>query len=71
MHEAQKIVGEASRLVHFFGDPACEDAALGKDVLGGKGASLAAMSCAALPVPPGFTISIPCCRYYHEQNSRG
>jgi pyruvate,water dikinase len=71
MHEAQRIVGEASRLVHFFGDPACENVPLGKDVLGGKGASLAAMSCAALPVPPGFTISIPCCRYYHEQDSRG
>ena len=33
-----------------------------KDILGGKGASLAAMSRAGLPVPPGFTISAECCR---------
>ena len=31
------------------------------DLLGGKGASLAEMSRAGFPVPPGFTISTACC----------
>ena len=54
----------APRLVYPFGPgrPALEPA--DKDVLGGKGASLAAMSRAGLPVPPGFTITTACCRAF-------
>jgi pyruvate,water dikinase len=37
----------------WFADPACGDAR----VAGGKGASLAAMTAAGLPVPPGFAIA--------------
>jgi len=37
---------------------------------GGKGASLAAMSEAGLPVPPGFTLCVDCCRHYHENDGR-
>jgi pyruvate,water dikinase len=37
------------------------------DVLGGKGASLAAMSRAGFPVPPGFTISAACCEWAEQQ----
>ncbi len=37
-----------------------------RDRMGGKGASLAAMGQADLPIPPGFTISIDCCRQYIE-----
>lgn len=33
-------------------------------MLGGKGASLAAMSAAGLPVPPGFTITTQACRAF-------
>ncbi|MEY4177374.1 MAG: Phosphoenolpyruvate synthase [Planctomycetota bacterium] len=33
------------------------------DLLGGKGAGLAALSRAGFPVPPGFTISSACCEY--------
>ena len=33
-----------------------------KDVLGGKGAGLAEMTNAGLPVPPGFTIQTEACR---------
>ena len=33
------------------------------DLLGGKGAGLAALSRAGFPVPPGFTISAECCEY--------
>jgi rifampicin phosphotransferase len=51
--------------IHFFypglpGEPAP------KEILGGKGHSLAAMSKASLPVPPGFTISTRVCKAYHE-----
>ena len=37
---------------------------------GGKGASLAAMSEAGLPVPPGFTLCVDCCRHYHDNDGR-
>jgi pyruvate, water dikinase len=40
-------------LVLPFTDPLCQEAALN----GGKGASLAAMTAAGLPVPPGFVIT--------------
>ena len=41
-----------------------------KDVLGGKGAGLAEMSRAGLPVPPGFTISTGVCNiYFQNKNS--
>ncbi|MBA4542617.1 MULTISPECIES: pyruvate, phosphate dikinase [Thermoactinomyces] len=35
-----------------------------KDLLGGKGANLAEMTRAGLPVPPGFTITTDACRFY-------
>ena len=38
-----------------------------KDVLGGKGAGLAEMTNAGLPVPPGFTIQTEACREYMRQ----
>ncbi len=37
-----------------------------KDLLGGKGSGLAAMSGLDLPVPPGFTITTEACRAYME-----
>ncbi len=37
-----------------------------KDLLGGKGAGLAAMSNLGLPVPPGFTITTEACRAYMQ-----
>ncbi len=41
-----------------------------KDVLGGKGAGLAEMSKAGVPVPPGFTISTEVCNiYFQNKNS--
>jgi len=35
-----------------------------RDILGGKGAGLAEMTNAGLPVPPGFTIQTEACREY-------
>jgi len=38
-----------------------------KAILGGKGANLAEMANAGLPVPPGFTISTEACAYYSKK----
>jgi pyruvate, orthophosphate dikinase len=40
-----------------------------KDVPGGKGAGLAEMTNAGLPVPPGFTIQTEACREYMRHNA--
>jgi pyruvate, orthophosphate dikinase len=37
-----------------------------KDLLGGKGAGVAEMTRAGLPVPPGFTITVEACTAYNE-----
>src|SRR5438046_5494125 len=41
-----------------------------KDLLGGKGAGLAEMCPANLPVPPGFTISTEVCNIYFQNGNR-
>ncbi|MGF1472984.1 MAG: pyruvate, phosphate dikinase [Rubrobacteraceae bacterium] len=43
-----------------------EAAGVSKELLGGKGAGLAAMSSLRLPVPPGFTITTEACRSYMQ-----
>ena len=49
-----------------LGESDCDPART--DILGGKGASLAAMSRAGFPVPPGFTISAACCEWAEQHN---
>jgi pyruvate,orthophosphate dikinase len=39
-----------------------------RDLLGGKGAGVAEMTNAGLPVPPGFTITTEACNTYYENN---
>ena len=39
-----------------------------RDLLGGKGAGVAEMTRAGLPVPPGFTITTECCNAYYQKN---
>jgi len=41
-----------------------------KELLGGKGAGLAEMTNAGLPVPPGFTISTEVCSIYYKENRK-
>ena len=41
-----------------------------KDLLGGKGSSLAEMTNAGLPVPPGFTISTEACTLYYKEGRK-
>ena len=55
---------KAVKYVYFFGDGHAEGHGKMKDVLGGKGAGLAEMTNAGLPVPPGFTIQTEACREY-------
>ncbi|MFB3815145.1 MAG: pyruvate, phosphate dikinase [Terriglobales bacterium] len=50
--------------VFFFGGGHADGNGKMKDVLGGKGAGLAEMTNAGLPVPPGFTIQTEACREY-------
>jgi len=50
--------------VYFFGDGKADGNGKMKDELGGKGAGLAEMTNAGLPVPPGFTIQTEACREY-------
>src|SRR6266496_3187915 len=52
----------AIQYVYFFGAGSAEGNGKMKDVLGGKGAGLAEMTNAGLPVPPGFTIQTEACR---------
>ena len=58
------------RLIYFFGDGKAEGTGEMKDVLGGKGAGLAEMTNAGVPVPPGFTITTAVCRYYHAHGKQ-
>ncbi|MGH9535209.1 MAG: pyruvate, phosphate dikinase [Terriglobales bacterium] len=54
----------STRYAYFFGGGKAEGNGQMKDELGGKGAGLAEMTNAGLPVPPGFTISTEACREY-------
>jgi pyruvate,orthophosphate dikinase len=53
-----------TKYVYSFGGGTADGHGKMKDVLGGKGAGLAEMTNAGLPVPPGFTIQTEACREY-------
>jgi pyruvate, orthophosphate dikinase len=53
-----------AKYVYSFGGGKADGNGKMKDVLGGKGAGLAEMTNAGLPVPPGFTIQTEACREY-------
>jgi pyruvate,orthophosphate dikinase len=52
------------RYIYAFGGGRAEGDASMRDLLGGKGAGLAEMTNAGLPVPPGFTITTVACNDY-------
>ncbi len=60
------------KYVYFygFGKENTEGDASMKAILGGKGANLAEMANANLPVPPGFTVSTEACAYYSSHSNR-
>jgi pyruvate,orthophosphate dikinase len=63
--EHKKAAGEGPvKYVYFFGEGHADGHGKMKDELGGKGAGLAEMTNAGLPVPPGFTIQTEACREY-------
>src|SRR5512143_1128563 len=55
---------KARKWVYLFADGKAEGNATMRDLLGGKGAGLAEMTRAGLPVPPGFTITTAACNDY-------
>ena len=63
---ATKPAVKAVKRVYFFGAAKAEGRAEMKDLLGGKGANLADMTLAGLPVPPGFTITTESCGDYNK-----
>jgi pyruvate,orthophosphate dikinase len=56
--------------VYSFGNGKADGDGTMKDVLGGKGAGLAEMSRAGVPVPPGFTISTEVCTIYFKSGKQ-
>src|SRR5689334_23073237 len=65
VQETSKPASKSStKYVYSFGGGKADGNGKMKDVLGGKGAGLAEMTNAGLPVPPGFTIQTEACREY-------
>jgi len=58
------------KFVYFFGEGKAEGNGKMKDLLGGKGAGLAEMTNAGIPVPPGFTITTEACRYFYSHGHK-
>src|ERR1039458_7506366 len=58
------------KYVYAFGGGSADGDGKMKDVLGGKGAGLAEMSRAGVPVPPGFTISTDVCNIYFNNDKK-
>ncbi len=59
-----------NKYVYSFGGGSADGDGRMKDVLGGKGAGLAEMSKAGVPVPPGFTISTEVCNLFFENKNK-
>ncbi len=56
--------------IYAFGGGTAEGDGTMRDTLGGKGAGLAEMSSAGVPVPPGFTIATDVCNLYFENGNK-
>ncbi len=66
----RKQTPRLGKTIYFFGDGKAEGDRTLLDLLGGKGAGLAEMTKAGLPVPPGFTISTKVCTRYYTEGSK-
>ncbi len=67
---AQRTPGSRTKYVYFFGSGRADGDRTMRDALGGKGANLAEMTNAGLPVPPGFTISTAVCGIFYKEKQR-
>src|SRR5438093_13330561 len=61
---------KSRKYLYFFGGGNADGNRNMKDLLGGKGAGLAEMTNAGLPVPPGFTISTEVCNLYYKEKGK-
>src|SRR5207249_8596680 len=61
----KKTTAKAKKWVYLFAGGKAEGSAKMRSLLGGKGAGLAEMTNAGLPVPPGFTITTEACNAYY------
>ncbi len=59
----------ANKYVYMFANGKADGHGNMKDLLGGKGAGLAEMTNAGLPVPPGFTITTEACNAYYSSGA--
>jgi len=59
-----------TKYVYSFGGGTADGDGKMKEVLGGKGAGLAEMSKAGVPVPPGFTISTEVCNIFFQNGNK-
>ena len=59
-----------AKFVYFFGKGVADGKGDMKELLGGKGAGLAEMTNAGIPVPPGFTITTDACKVYYENGEK-
>ena len=57
---------QSRQRVFFFGGGAADGDRTMRDLLAGKGAGLAEMTSAGLPVPPGFTVSTEVCALFES-----
>ncbi|HET8676318.1 MAG TPA: PEP/pyruvate-binding domain-containing protein, partial [Blastocatellia bacterium] len=60
----------ANQYVYLFANGRADGRGDMKDLLGGKGAGLAEMTNAGLPVPPGFTITTEACNTYYAAGEK-
>ncbi len=67
---AERTHRAARRYIYAFGGGHADGNGEMKGLLGGKGAGLAEMTRAGLPVPPGFTITTEACNDYFANGER-
>ena len=67
--EVMESKADGTKYVYSFGGGKADGNGKMKDDLGGKGAGLAEMTNAGLPVPPGFTIQTEACREYMRKGT--
>jgi pyruvate,orthophosphate dikinase len=68
--ESTTVEVAKAQTVYFFGNGAAEGSSRMRHLLGGKGADLAEMTNAGLPVPPGYTITTEACRQFFDTGGR-
>src|SRR5438552_9843733 len=66
----RRAAPKAQKWVYLFANKKAEGNAKMRDLLGGKGAGLAEMTNAGLPVPAGFTITTAACNAYFASGKK-